>query len=1166
MSTTIESLELEIQSNSKSAVSGIDALTQSLEKLRNASKGGVGLGAVSKQLREISSATSSINSSATSNVSGLAKAIQLLNGTKISSSIANQITAISKSLQGADFTGGRAKIEGLVDALSPLSNLGKTNLSSYVSNLKKLPDTINELNKIDMSSLKAKIQELATAFKPLGDEMQKVANGFSSFPSKIQKLLNVTNKIPKSNKRASDSFTDLYFRGKSATEVLERLGRAILSVVKESSDYNENVHLFNVAMKGTVDGASGAMATAEKVRDAMGIDPSDWIRAQGVFMTLSTGFGVTSDRAEKMSQNLTQLGYDLASFYNMDTEDAMQKLQSGLAGELEPLRRIGYDLSQAKLEATALELGIDKAVSSMTQAEKAQLRYYAIMTQVTNTHGDMAATLSAPANQLRILKSEFSMAAREIGNAFIPALQAILPYAIAAVRVIRMLAASIASLVGYEAPELDKGTGEMAKNTEETQDNLKGAQEEAKKLKSYMLGFDELNVINPNSGDSEDLSSQFDFALPTYDFGEGKVESEVNAIVEKMKEWLGITEDIDSWSDLFETRMGRILTSVGLVGAALLLWKLSDTLISQLDTIAIGLGAVILIDSILLTFQEGLSWESIIGGALGGALAGVGIGFKLGGWKGAIGGMIIGIGVSLLINGITSMFSEGVNIENVATTIIGLITTVGGILTVVKLFNTKHKTGDKALDTAADTLSEVSTGTSNLTAKLKTLATNLGLGLLIIAEVAAAALLITGAIWLLGVMLKEVGDAWQPVIENGGTVLTALGLGAALLLLVGGATALLGSFGATLVAQMGLGIAVLALVGAAAVLFAAEIIVVGLLLVEVGNAWQPVLDNGETITEGIAKGTALLLGIGLVAALLGVATVASFGLLPVAIGLGTGMLVLLRVAFVAFTDNLVVVANQLKDELHPALAEASEILPDVTTNMSAFTDFMGGFAKEVVRYSLDSAVSGISSTISKVIGFFTGDPIKSMTKEVKSQKTQFDDLIKELREVIPKIRKAITLQNEYNSAMSEFSQAQGASDSGGGFLSSIGEAIGSLFSGRASSDTNAISMPSIPAYATGAYDIPTGQMFIAREAGAEMVGSIGRKTAVANNDQIVSGIAGGVAEANEEQNVLLREQNSLLRAILEKDSGVYLDGKNLTSSVEKYQRERGRVLITGGVL
>ena len=106
---------------------------------------------------------------------------------------------------------------------------------------------------------------------------------------------------------------------------------------------------------------------------------------------------------------------------------------------------------------------------------------------------------------------------------------------------------------------------------------------------------------------------------------------------------------------------------------------------------------------------------------------------------------------------------------------------------------------------------------------------------------------------------------------------------------------------------------------------------------------------------------------------------------------------------------------------------------------------------------------------------------------------------------------------------------------------------------------------SIPRLAEGGF-VDEGQMFIAREAGPEMVGSIGRRTAVANNDQIVGGIASGVAAANEEQNMLLREQNSLLRSILEKDSGVYLDGKNLTNSVEKYQRERGRVLITGGVL
>ena len=113
--------------------------------------------------------------------------------------------------------------------------------------------------------------------------------------------------------------------------------------------------------------------------------------------------------------------------------------------------------------------------------------------------------------------------------------------------------------------------------------------------------------------------------------------------------------------------------------------------------------------------------------------------------------------------------------------------------------------------------------------------------------------------------------------------------------------------------------------------------------------------------------------------------------------------------------------------------------------------------------------------------------------------------------------------------------------------------------------TVSFSRVSIPRYAEGGFP-EMGQMFIAREAGAEMVGNIGRRTAVANNEQIVESISVGVAEANSEQNALLREQNSLLRELVAKDSGVYLDGRSLSASVDKYKRERGREVIVGGVL
>ena len=953
--------------------------------------------------------------------------------------------------------------------------------------------------------------------------------GLSSVAKETGKLNNAINKLS-ANKKGADSVTNFFHAIKIGATTILSATKTIGSAVDKSTEYIENVNLFTVSMG---EYANEAMEYAETVSDAMGIDTSEWIRAQGIFMTLSTGFGVASDRANTMSKNLTQLG---------------------------------YDLSQAKLEATAAELGISKSVSAMTQAEKAQLRYYAIMTQVTTAHGDMARTLDDPANQLRVLKAQLEMAAREIGNVFIPALNAILPYAIALVKVIRILASNIASLFGYELPEVDySGVSAMGNAAEGTSESLEDAKDSAKKLKSYMLGFDELNVINPNTDSGVDTSgSEFEFELPEYDFMSGLIDSKVSEIVEDMKEWLGITDDINSWSDLFNTKLGDILKTVGLIAAGLLAWKLSSSFLGSLAGLTTSLGLMLLIDSVIVTVQDGLNWKSLIEGAIGGALIGAGIGFKLGGWKGAIGGAIIGIGVSLLINGITSMVDEGIDLGNVISVISGALTAIGGIVTVIKLFNKTTKTPAKDLTTAGDTVAEVGKGTSTLFTKLKTLAKDLALGIAIIAEVAVAAGLIVGAIWGLGVLLEQVGIAWQPVIDNGATITLAIVLGTALLAGIGVATSALGTLGTTMCGQIALGIAMLAELGVAAGLFIVEIWAIGKGLDEIGLAWQPVLDNGETIASAIGWGTLLLVGIGVVTAALGVASVATAGALPLAIGLGTAMLLELSAAFVLFVGSLVDVAKKLSDDLHPALDDLNEILPDLSIEMENFIGFMTEFAGYVVDYTKVSAISGFSATVDTIVGFFTQDPIKKMTKEVKKQKDQFDDLIKELEKTIPKIQRAIDLTVEYNAKMSEYAKVSGSSsgsdnDSSKGWLGNLVDGIGSLFGLR--QDTSI----SIPAYAEGGF-VNEGQLFIAREAGAEMVGNIGRRTAVANNDQIVSGIAGGVAQANEEQNGLLREQNSLLRAILEKESGVILDGKHLTNSVEKYQRERGRVLIAGGVI
>ena len=1025
MSTTIESLQLEIEANSKSAVNGIDALTSSLEKLRNAAKGNLGLSSVSKQITSISTASAS----------------------------------------------------------------------------------------------------------------------------------------------ASRSFTDFYHKLTLGSKAIMVFGKKVWSAIEKSMDYTENLNLFSVSMgefarDRVVDGEliEGAMTKAERFSEALGIDTSDWIRAQGVFMTMATGFGVAADRADVMSQNLTQLGYDLASFYNIDVETAMLKLKSGLAGELEPLRAIGYDLSQAKLEATALSLGITKSVSAMTQAEKAQLRYYAIMTQVTDAHNDMARTLNDPANQVRVLKAQFSMAAREIGNMFIPALNAILPVVTAVTKVVGILASIIAGLFGYEDGGLKETTSVVVENTDALTENLQDSQEEAKKLKSYMLGFDELNVINPNSGsEGEDSSGWVDFDLPKYDFLKNLSESRVNTIVEEMKKWLGITEDIDSWAELLDTKFGNILLSVGAIAGLLLTWRVTDGFLSTLDAIkklgkvgSFSLGLVLVITGLVIgkeaienALTEGLNGvnaTALLGASgsiiAGGALIGKAFGHTLiGAAVSAILVGVVGLGVGLydaiknelnITNGLTIELSTILIGLGVAAMIPAITTGMGAIMGAVvggAILGTTWLLQNT--ETTIEKIGAIVSGAAlAVGAILAFSGINLPLG---IALMAVGAVSMGTAIALNTNMLSDEVKGVIAIITT--TVsLALLALGAILAftganiplgiaLMAGGAvtiaTAILPNWNklstsvqktiSIIMAAVGGGLLALGAILA----FSGAALPLGIALMVVGAAslGTAVALNWDAIVDALRGPVGLITGI-IGGALLVLGAVLLFTGVGIPLGLG---LILAGAAGLAaaIAPNW----NTIVDKIKPVFASIMAIISG---------------AMIVIGVLLLLSGAGIGLGLALIFGGLKG-----------SQKAwEMDD-----NPITQFVRKMVnTIIGVLNKAISTINNV----------FDSIG--LGGV-----------INISLIPQFAGGGFPAQ-GQMFIAREAGAEMVGSIGRRTAVANNDQIVSGIAGGVAEANEEQNALLREQNTLLRALLEKENATYIDGKKVMESVEKHQRERGRVLIAGGVL
>ena len=815
-------------------------------------------------------------------------------------------------------------------------------------------------------SAKSGLEALTSSLNTLKNTT-KGGLGLDAVSSELSGLGTALNKVKKASDTGASSFTDLFHNATVSLGALKKLGSALWSSITAASDYTETLNLFNVAMGDTKyafeDTTVSAKEYAEIVSDAMGIDTREWMEAQGIFMTLATGFGVASDRAGIMSKNLTQLAYDLSSFYNMDVETAFLKLKSGLAGELEPLRAIGYDLSQAKLEATALELGIDKTVSAMTQAEKAELRYYAIMNQVTQTHGDMAKTLEQPANQLRVLKAEANMAAREIGNVFIPMLNAILPYAIAATKAIRNLAISIAGLFGEKDTEAEETTSIVVEGTNAITENLVDAQKEAKKFKSYMLGFDELNVINPNA-DEEDIGSEFTFALSEYKtpFLNDVVETKVDKLTEKLKILVGVVAGI---------------------AVAFAAWKIGSTVLTSLDKIKEVLPSL---TTFLKTPLKAMGLGAIITGAV--------------------------VGAAYLIS-----LTEDIT------------TKIGAILSASLL-----------------AVGAVLAFTGNIPLGLALM----GMGAL---TMATAIALNTEA------LSNDVKDVIGGITATVSTALLAVG---AILAFTG---------------NIPLGIALMA--GGALALTTA-----------VMPKWNLLSDSVKSIitSVSVALGSALLL--------LGILAIVA-GNVPLGLGMllaGAGSLA------VAIAPNWSFIVDKVK-EIWEAVSKYWN------TNIAPV------FTKEWWANLINKAMEGLKNGFKDAVNW-----------------------------IIDKFNWLIEKVNSILGATIDLPEWMG----GGSF--SLG-----------------IQIPLIPKYAEGGFP-EQGQMFIAREAGAEMVGNIGRRTAVANNDQIVESIQGGVAIANEEQNALLREQNSLLRAILEKDSGVYLDGKNLANSVEKYQRERGRVLVAGGVL
>lgn len=1094
----IQGLEFQIVNDSTQAVTGLQNLINTLNRLKTATNGGAtGLSKTAQGIRELSNSLKGLNSGdASQKITRLTNALTALSqvgNVKISSSIANQLTAINTALAGLKWTDGD-KLTSLANGLRPLSELGKANMTTFINQLSKLPKVIEDLEAADIDKFTQQMTALAAAMKPFADEMQKVSNGFSAFPSKIQKLITSTEKYNASARKATTT-TGKFTSGLKALNVaavaitFRKIGHFIAQAVTESNKYQEDLNLFTVALGQYADEAK---EYAEYVSDIMGIDPAQWLRNQGIFNTLLTGFGDTAERAQLMSQNLTQLGYDLSSYANIPIEEAMLKLQSGISGELEPLRRLGYDLSQAKLQQTALNLGIKESVANMTQAEKAELRYYAIMTQVTTAQGDMARTLEAPANQLRILQAQLTQAARAIGNIFIPALNAILPYAIAVVQVIREIANALANLAGFKLTEVDySGVNSAAVGAGSLADNLDDAAGAAKKLKQYTAGFDELNVFAPNTGSGSGAGAGgaggFDFDLPTYDFLGDAVQTRIGEIKKMIEDTLAEITTIVSG---FMLAVGAILVVTGVnipMGVGLMAAG------------AVGLAATVGLNWTAMS-SELASTLALITGVVGGFLLALGAIM-------AFSGANLPLGIALMALGGASLVSAAViNWHNSDRHLTDALTTLTGVLAGASLAVgamlafTGVATGLGIALMAVGAVTLVSAAALNWNSIPDALASPLSrVGLLVSgATLALGAILAFSGCMPLGIALMAIGATslvsvmalnWNGLsdeIQNVIAIITTVVSVA--FLAIGAALAFSG-------ANIPLGLALLA---AGAVTMGTAIM----------PNWNDLSDNVQQKISMITTvvGGALL-AVGAILALSGVA-------LPLGLGLmAAGALSLGAVA----TLNWDFVVNSIKK----VVSVITGILSGALIVLGVLLCLSGA------GVGLGLAVLAAGLSLSYAAWTLDDNPITRFVRQMANS------IIGLVNGVIDAINDMFHIQ--FNG------------------LSVMGITLIPAF------DIRLVDIPHIPFFEDGGFP-NEGQLFIAREAGAEMVGAMGRRTAVANNDQIVEGISAGVSVANDG---VIAAIYALLNVVEEKDMSVVIGDNEIGHSYDRYKEKRGRQVSTG---
>lgn len=532
--------------------------------------------------------------------------------------LAMKLDRVSKALSGLNSHG----LSGLADSVSKfaqasaqLSNVKTADFTRLTKNIEKL----SSLNTQKIYGASSAMHTLATAMNTLGNSSKnstqviQLANSLARLNSQEAKIVTTGNSLNSSINRIGTSMERTTKKTRSFSNVMgniqrvsyqiARVGTKFWDSVKESMNYVEVLNYFDSAfgqvaksavLQWEISGEDSAEAyynsfseNAKKLTEKMtgftitesgmlqstggkslGINPSQLMNYQAMFAQMSNSMGMTAETSLKVSTALTEIGADLASVKNMNFDKVWTDMASGLAGMSRTLDKYGANIRNVNLQQKLTELGINANITALNQNEKALLRTIILLDSTRYAWGDLGETINQPANQLRLLESNFANLARTVGNIFLPIVAKVLPYLNSVVIALQRLAEWMVKLLGFEDFDWGGSSGiggaefdDLIGGIGDTEDGLNSATEAAKKLKTHLLGIDELNVVN------NDESSSSGSIIGGLGGSTGLLEGALDKILEEYQiAWDEAFANMEIRFDEFANRIEEIYTSRGLLG------------------------------------------------------------------------------------------------------------------------------------------------------------------------------------------------------------------------------------------------------------------------------------------------------------------------------------------------------------------------------------------------------------------------------------------------------------------------------------------------------------------------------------------------------------------------------------------------------------------------